>query len=724
MPKTKKFKRIKIQYSAIKLLTTFFYVVMAMLFILSPAYEVKAQSSNEYILPFSHARTLTDSDLLYLTREELRLARNEIYARHGRRFRDEGLQAYFDAQVWYTPTLPLGTEPVLTALEIANAEFILNFESRVDAGLIQLRPRPVQAPAPSPIPTSPSHIHILGNWSTTREATCTVAGHRERRCTECNDVVESETIPALGHALSGVWIIRREPTCAEEGYQVQYCTRIDEPVLTEAIPALPHTPIEEWIIVTEPTCTTVGEKVMYCEVCEGVAESLVIPMLPHTPSGDWIVSEEPNCNTPGQHVQYCLISNSIALTESIPPITGLDHVFIRKRTRGNIFIPPITTEYVCEICNYQGVTSVSYAFIWVSPTIIAAIAVVAFFTFKQIKRGKKLVCPYCVRECYSGVVKTKNLQCPSCDSIIPSAIIQTENLPFSIIGVAGSGKSAYITVMLHELKKSAGLNLSLSHLDKDTLAHQNTNYKSLYEDRIPVPATAGGDPMPQVWSIKKLSKKSNSKNKVDTYTFTIFDGAGEHTQMIDVDSAVARYINMSEAIIFVLDPLTISSVRKAGLVDEDVMNKSLGGGGGEISFAEDVVNDIANYIRAMNPKKYGTNTTIEIPVAVVLTKFDTVWNHPSFGENALVKNPSLTILNGNIKSEEIEEVHSEVEDWLEAIEEHGLLMSLKVNFPNHKFFGVSSYGEPPKDVSALNMPNPHRVLDPILWLFKNKKFID
>jgi len=419
-----------------------------------------------------------------------------------------------------------------------------------------------------------------------------------------------------------------------------------------------------------------------------------------------------------------VVSGSVAIDEVIPAITGEEHVFTRERISGNIFIPPITTELVCEICDYYAGQNVSFAFVWVSPAIIAAIAAVAFLKFKQVKRGKKFVCPYCVNECYSGAVKSKDMQCPSCGTAIPATILDTENLPFSIIGVAGSGKSAYITVMLHELKRSAGLKLSLSHLDRNTLTHQNTNYKSLYEERVPVPATAGGDPMPQVWSIRNLTKKSSLNNRVPTYSFTIFDGAGEHTQMIDVDSAVARYMNMSEAIIFVLDPLTISSVRNDGLVDENVMNKSLGGGGGEISFAEDVVNDIANYIRAMNPKKYVITATIDIPVAVVMTKFDTVWNHPSFGENALVKNPSLTIIDDKIKSEEIDEVHSEVEDWLEAIEERGLLMSLKANFPNHKFFGISSYGQPPKDDGTLNKPTPHRVLDPILWLFKNKNFID
>ena len=55
------------------------------------------------------------------TPQERRIARNEIFARHGRRFSDPALQAYFDLQTWYTPTLPLGVEPVLNPIERENA---------------------------------------------------------------------------------------------------------------------------------------------------------------------------------------------------------------------------------------------------------------------------------------------------------------------------------------------------------------------------------------------------------------------------------------------------------------------------------------------------------------------------------------------------------------------------------------------------------------------------
>lgn len=89
-------------------------------------------NEKDYILPYSNTRELTDSELHGLTKDELRLARNEIYARYGRVFRDEALQEYFDSKSWYknTSKLPLGTEPTLTKLELANIELIQTYEAR------------------------------------------------------------------------------------------------------------------------------------------------------------------------------------------------------------------------------------------------------------------------------------------------------------------------------------------------------------------------------------------------------------------------------------------------------------------------------------------------------------------------------------------------------------------------------------------------------------------
>ncbi len=60
--------------------------------------------TKDYIFPDSDSRYLTRSDLSGLSKEELRLARNEIFARHGRIYDDENLNAYFSKRGWYHGT--------------------------------------------------------------------------------------------------------------------------------------------------------------------------------------------------------------------------------------------------------------------------------------------------------------------------------------------------------------------------------------------------------------------------------------------------------------------------------------------------------------------------------------------------------------------------------------------------------------------------------------------
>ncbi len=89
-----------------------------------------SSEKNEYILPDSAKRKLKKSDLKDLSKEELRIARNEIYARHGRKFDDKKLQKYFDSQSWYEGTVPASefSEDVLSSVEKKNVAFIRQFE--------------------------------------------------------------------------------------------------------------------------------------------------------------------------------------------------------------------------------------------------------------------------------------------------------------------------------------------------------------------------------------------------------------------------------------------------------------------------------------------------------------------------------------------------------------------------------------------------------------------
>jgi hypothetical protein len=65
-----------------------------------------------------------------LSLHELRLLRNEVYARHGRMFRAEWLQQYFFFQPWYAPDENFKDEE-LSGNDKLNVETIVKYENQI-----------------------------------------------------------------------------------------------------------------------------------------------------------------------------------------------------------------------------------------------------------------------------------------------------------------------------------------------------------------------------------------------------------------------------------------------------------------------------------------------------------------------------------------------------------------------------------------------------------------
>ncbi|MCD7736344.1 MAG: YARHG domain-containing protein [Lachnospiraceae bacterium] len=89
-------------------------------------------SSSEYIFPQSASGYLTNSDIAGMTADELQMAINEIYARHGRRFNTQSIQDYFNSKSWYSGTVsPEAFDTsVLNVYETSNINFLV---SAIDA---------------------------------------------------------------------------------------------------------------------------------------------------------------------------------------------------------------------------------------------------------------------------------------------------------------------------------------------------------------------------------------------------------------------------------------------------------------------------------------------------------------------------------------------------------------------------------------------------------------
>lgn len=75
-------------------------------------------------------RLITENMLKGLSLHELRLLRNEVYARHGRQFRAPWLQQYFWSQPWYEQNDDFRDEQ-LTGNDKQNVETIVKYENRI-----------------------------------------------------------------------------------------------------------------------------------------------------------------------------------------------------------------------------------------------------------------------------------------------------------------------------------------------------------------------------------------------------------------------------------------------------------------------------------------------------------------------------------------------------------------------------------------------------------------
>src|SRR5215212_8646517 len=96
--------------------------------------DAQKKQRNVAVLPgdmqFFENRAITEQMMRGLSLHELRLLRNEIYARHGRMFRAEWLQQYFFFQPWYAPDENFKDEQ-LSGNDKLNVETIVKYENKI-----------------------------------------------------------------------------------------------------------------------------------------------------------------------------------------------------------------------------------------------------------------------------------------------------------------------------------------------------------------------------------------------------------------------------------------------------------------------------------------------------------------------------------------------------------------------------------------------------------------
>lgn len=305
--------------------------------------------------------------------------------------------------------------------------------------------------------------------------------------------------------------------------------------------------------------------------------------------------------------------------------------------------------------------------------------------------------------------------CKYCSSKLPSDILDYEKyLRFSILGVSGSGKTTFLTTMLHELRHSPNSPWVIAPMDADTSSLYQMNDRAIYENRATVDPTAPGmPPQPQQWKIKDRGRMTNSR--IPTYSLTIFDGAGEDCTKLD--PAISRYINGSKALIILVDPLSLPHVARR--INPKILQWS-STTEHDSDASANMVDNLANYIRQSCGIPSGK--LIDRDIAVVFTKIDAVKD--SFG-SATVMQPSPHMAQKAFIQADADAVNAEIRDWLDMEGETAFLNAIDTTFKKNKvrFFGISSFGQPPTGDRQLARVIPHRVLDPLLWMLSKENMI-
>lgn len=147
--------------------------------------------------------------------------------------------------------------------------------------------------------TIPANGHTAGEWTVTKEATCTEAGEKQQKCTVCGEVIATAVIPAKGHT-EGSWTVTKEATCTEAGEKQLTCSVCGVVIKTETIPALGHDYVKT---AGTATCTEGGWVTYTCSRCGHSYTEDETDALGHDYKGE--VTKEATCTEAGEMTYKC-----------------------------------------------------------------------------------------------------------------------------------------------------------------------------------------------------------------------------------------------------------------------------------------------------------------------------------------------------------------------------------------------------------------------------------
>lgn len=330
-------------------------------------------------------------------------------------------------------------------------------------------------------------------------------------------------------------------------------------------------------------------------------------------------------------------------------------------------------------------------------------------------------CPDCGNTTYKHI-------CPSCHNELPDSTLTGKDMIISVVGSRATGKSHFVGVIIKELRDRIATSFggSLEGFADSYQRWDKTFGDKLYLNREKLDLTKSsvndvdnGAYRPLIFKLKLKHNSFFSKDTIDSFTFVFFDTAGEDLNDEDTMSTVNRYICKSAGVIFLLDPMQIPAV--VNQLDDSVVKRAAGIDWRQAAKADDIMTRVSNLIR--NDKGMSEKQKIDIPVAAVFSKFDAI--ESIVPQDCTVHNPSPHCAEKRFDLSDWHNVNSEIVALLHEWGAEAFISQLETNYKNYSYFAASALGlnNNPTTDGRIEMPRPHRIEDPVLWILKENGVI-
>jgi hypothetical protein len=302
--------------------------------------------------------------------------------------------------------------------------------------------------------------------------------------------------------------------------------------------------------------------------------------------------------------------------------------------------------------------------------------------------------------------------CPTCHSRLPVHFGKVDSRLIAMIGAKQSGKTVFMTVLIHELKHRVGRNLDASIMgsDEQTIRSFDRDYDDRLYKQHTLPemtqTTAARSLQPLVFRLTMQRRRLIAPQREQHTILSFFDAAGEDLTSEESVELNVRYLSSADAIILLLDPLQMPGARLQALAGTILPDSTESG----FDRPFNVLSRVTHLLRASLTTH--PSERIQTPVAVAFSKLDSL-------EHTFPARSPLTLQSEprpEFDTRDSLAVHHQVGALLDDWDGPQIDQLMRHHYAHYRYFGLSALGALPVDEATVSYIRPHRIHDPFLWL--------